>query len=57
MAMLNELRPLIDQGKTALLFFIDQDGKNVKVYISKDAQGHYTHRYSYPDGPSTLRLK
>jgi len=52
LAKLHELHQLIDQGKTTVLFFKDDDDKNVKAYISKDVQGHYTHRLSYPDGPS-----
>jgi len=52
MAMLHKLRPLIDQGKKAVLFFKTKKGETVKASIGKDAQGHYTHTLFYPDRPN-----
>ena len=53
MVTLHELRSQIDQGKTAVLFFKNEDGENVKVSI-KNRQGRYTHIPFYPDRPSSF---
>lgn len=60
MTTLHDLRLQIEQGKTAVLFFKDENGENVKAYIRKQAQGGYTHTFSYPDRPNPFprpRLK
>jgi len=52
MAKLHELRPLIDRGNKAVLFFKTEDGETVKASIGKDAQEHVTHTLFYPDRPN-----
>lgn len=51
MATLHKLRPQIDQGKTAVLFF-KVDAENIEASIRKNAQGQYTHTLSRPDLPN-----
>ena len=52
MAMLHELRSQIDQGKTAVLVFKNEDAEDVKAYVRKNAQGLYTHTLDYPNRPN-----
>jgi len=50
--MLHKLRPLIDRGKKAVLFFKTEKGETVKASIGKDAQGHYAH--TLPSLPAAM---
>ena len=52
MATLHELRSQIDQGKSVVLFFKNEDAENVMVFIRKDVREQYTHTVSYPDRPN-----
>ena len=51
MGTLDKLHSQIDQGKTTVLKFKNEDAENVRVSI-KNVQGQYTHTLSYPDRPN-----
>jgi hypothetical protein len=54
MAGLHELRTQINPDKTAVLIFKDENNENTKVFVGMDAQGRYTHTFSYPDRPNSF---
>lgn len=51
MAMVEELKTQVDQGKRAVIRYNDGD-KNVEVSIRRNNQGQYTRTFSFPDGPN-----
>jgi hypothetical protein len=51
MAKLQELHLQIDQGKTAVLFFKEED-EDVQASINKNKQGLYTSTFSYLNRPN-----
>jgi hypothetical protein len=56
MATLHELRSQIEQGKTAVLSYRDEDGEKVKTYVCIPTQGKYQGQYtrnaSYTEHPN-----